>query len=179
VASALQEQAQPRAAPANERMALNVAAMVLAGTAGGLFMHGSTVGIRLRVTHRLDARASLSLLKPQNISHQGDAYRLEMLPLALAAAVEMPGVPGLRLGGGVEGLLIGGERSGREAGLYWSIGPIGRLEYRYAIRTFALMASLQAALHPASWNTAGNAGPLVTVPPWTIGASLGLEFRIF
>ena len=41
------------------------------------------------------------------------------------------------------------------------------------------MSSLQAALHPESWNTAGHGGPLVAVPPWTIGVALGLEFRLF
>jgi len=177
--SAVLEQAQPRVVPADERLALNVAGMVLTDTAGELFMRGVTLGLRLRVTRRLDASAFFTGMKAQNVVRRGDAYQLDMFPFALAAAVEIPGVPTLRVGGGVEGLLVGGERSGREPPPYWSIGPIVRVEHRYAIRTFALMSSLQLALHPASWNTAGNAGPLVTVPQWTLGASLGLEFKLF
>jgi hypothetical protein len=172
-------QAQVPVAPGEERLALNVAAMVLSDTAGNLFMHGPALGLRLRVTHRVDARVSISFLNEQDFNYQGSTYQLGMLPLALAAAVEIPGVPALRVGGGAEGLLIHSERSGEEAPLHWSIGPIARLEHRYAIRTFALMSSLQVALHPRSWNTAGNAGPLVTIPQWTLGASLGLEFKLF
>jgi hypothetical protein len=177
--SAALEQAQPRVAPADERWALNVAGMVLTDTAGDLFMRGVTLGLRLRVTRRLDASAFFTGMKAQNVVHRGDAYQLDMFPLALAAAVDIPGVPTLRVGGGVEGLLVGGERSGQKPPQYWSIGPIARLEHRYAVRAFALMSSLQLALHPTSWNTAGNGGPLVTVPQWTVGASVGLEFKLF
>ncbi len=178
-APALQTQAPPPVAPTEERLALNVASMILSDTAGDLFMKGATIGLRLRLTHRLDARASVSLLHAENIDAQAGA-KLDILPLALAAAVEVPGIPSLRLGGGVEGLVVGGgDSTGLEPPWYWSIGLMSRLEHRYAIRSFALMSSLQVALHPKSWNTAGNAGPLVTVPPWTVAASLGLEFRIF
>ncbi len=178
--SASLEQAQPQVAPADERLALNVAGMVLADPAGDLFMHGATLGIRLRVTRRVDVSAFFTGMAAQKVVRQGEAYQLDMFPLALAAAVEIPSLPSLRLGGGVEGLVISAERSGLDARWqYWSIGPIARLEHRYAIRTFALMSSLQVALHPTSWTTADSAGPLVTIPPWTVGAALGLEFKLF
>ena len=122
-AAAVLEQAPPPVAPTEERLALNVAGMVLADTGGDLFMHGATLGLRLRVTHRLDVSASISGVDAQKIVHRGIAYQLDMLPLTLAAAVAVPGVPTLRVGGGVEGLLIGGERDGREPPMYWSIGP--------------------------------------------------------
>jgi hypothetical protein len=118
-------------------------------------------------------------LKAQDLIQQGTAYKLDMFPFALTAGVAIPGLPIARVGGGVEGLLISGERSGQKAPLYWSIGPIARLEVRHALRSFALMSALQVALHPSSWNTAGDAGPLAAVPRWIVGASFGLEFRLF
>jgi len=175
---AVHEQAQRTAAPADERLALNVAALVLSGPPDGLFMHGSTVGVRVRLTPRLDARASISFLRPENVEQQGISRHLELLPLAASAAVEIPGLPALRAGAGVEGALVGGEVGGHDGPSSWAIGPIARLEYRHAIRSFALMAALQAAAHPAAWNTArGDDAP--AIPLWTVGASLGLEFKVF
>jgi hypothetical protein len=176
---AVEQTAQPKAAPADERLALNVAAMVLAGTSGGVLMHGSTLGLRLRLTHRLDARASICLLRPQNVEQQGTAYHLELLPLAATAAYEIPGVPSLRAGAGVEALLVTGDRDDRDGPSYWAFGPTARVEYRYAIRSFALLSAVQAALHPASWNAGRDDGPRVAIPLWTVGVSLGLEFKVF
>jgi len=176
---AVEQTAQPKAAPADERLALNVAAMVLGGTSGDLFMHGSTLGLRLRLTHRLDARASICLLRPENVVQQGTAYHLELLPLALSAAFEIPGVPALRAGGGLEALLVTGDRDDRDGPSYWAFGPTARVEYRYAIRSFALLTAVQAALHPAPWSAGRDDGPRVAIPLWTVGASLGLEFKVF
>jgi hypothetical protein len=176
---AVQEQAQPRVAPADERLALNLAGMILTDTAANLFTHGPVVGLRLRVTPGLDVRAAISFLGERDFEYRGNVYKLGMLPLTLAAAVEIPGVPSLRAGGGVEGVLIHSERAGQEAPLHWAVGPIARLEHRYAIRTFALISALQGALHPPSWNTARNADSVITVPAWTVGVAVGLEFRIF
>jgi hypothetical protein len=142
-------------------------------------LHGPTVGLRLRLTHSLDVRAAASFLGERDYEYRGNVYKIGVLPLTLAAAVEIPGVPNLRAGGGVEALLIHTERSGQEAPLHWAFGPMARLEHRWAIRTFALISALQAALHPASWNTAGNPESLVTVPAWTVGLAVGLEFKIF
>jgi hypothetical protein len=176
---AVQQPAQPKAAPADERLALNVAAMVVAGSSGDLLMHGSTLGLRLRLTHRLDARASISLLRPENVQQQGKAYHLELLPLALSAAYEIPGVPALRAGGGVEAMLVTGDRDNSDGPSYWAFGPTARVEYRYAIRSFALLSAVQASLHPGSWSAGRDDGPRVAIPLWTMGVSLGLEFKVF
>jgi hypothetical protein len=170
---------KPTAAPADERLALNVAAMVVAGTSGDLVMHGSTLGLRLRLTHRLDARASIALLRPENVEQQGTSYHLELLPLAASVAYEIPGVPSLRAGGGIEALLVTGDRDDRDGPSYWAFGPTARVEYRYGIRSFALFSAVQAALHPASWSAGRDDGPRVAIPLWTVGASLGLEFKVF
>jgi hypothetical protein len=172
-------QAQAPVPPSEQRLALNVAATVLSDTVGGLRGFGPTIGLRLRATRRLDVRASAGLLHDEHNVAQGGA-KLDVLPFAAGAAVAIPRVPSLSLGAGVEALLVAGARDGREAPRYWSFGQILRLEHRYAVRSFALLSSLQVALHPASWNTAGNnTEPFVKLSPWTIGASLGLEFTIF
>jgi hypothetical protein len=151
---------------------------VLAGVSGDLLMHGVALGIRLRLTRRWDARASISFLRPQNIDEQGVRYHLELLPLAVATTAEVPGLPGLRAGAGAEALLVTPEQNG-DGPSSWAIGPMARLEYRYPFRSFALLPSAQAAFHPASWSTAGDSGRLVPVPLWTVGLSVALEFKIF
>jgi len=175
---AVQQQPPQKVPAADERLALNVGPTMLAGVSDDLLMHGLALGIRLRLTRRLDARASISFLRPQNIDEQGVRYHLELLPLAVATTIEVPGLPRLRAGAGAEGLLVTPEQNGGGPS-YWAIGPIARLEYRYALRSFALLPSVQAAFHPASWSTAGDSGPLVAIPLWTVGLSVALEFRIF
>ena len=158
---------------AEARVALNVAALMLVGTSGGLFMHGSTLGVRVLFGRRLDLRAGISFLRPED-----GTYHRELLPLQLSATIDVPRLSGLRAGGGVEAVLVSGDEGARDSPSAWSLGAIGRLEYRHAIRSFALMSSVQAALHPRSWST-GDLAPALAIPPWTLAASLGLEFRIF
>jgi hypothetical protein len=175
-APALQVQAPP--VPADERLALNLAATAVADTAGELRLFGVTLGLRLRATRRLDLRLAAGLLHAEDIASQGGA-KLDVIPLAAGVAVAIPRVPSLRLGAGVEALRVGGARDGREAPRYWALGPNLRLEHRYTTRNLALISAVQAALHPASWTTAGNLEPFVRYSAWTIGGSLGLEFTIF
>jgi hypothetical protein len=99
-------------------------------------------------------------------------------------ASELPRVPALHVGVGLEAVLVSGEVAGRDGPSDWSLGAIGRIEYRHAIRSFALLAAAQAALHPPPWRTgradkSSNPSPMTDMPPWTMGAALGLEFTVF
>jgi hypothetical protein len=163
---------------AEARVALNVAALMLVGTSGGLFMHGSTVGVRVVLGHRVDLRAGISFLRPENGKDRAAAYRRELLPLQLSTTLEVPHLSGLRAGGGMEAVLVSSDAGAGETPSAWSLGAIGRIEYRHAIRSFALMSSVQAALHPRSWSI-GDGAPALAMPPWTLAVSLGLEFRLF
>jgi hypothetical protein len=152
---------------------------MLVAPSGGLAMHGSTLGVRMAVGPRFDLRAGISFLRPQYGEREGVSYHRELFPLQLSTTLALPHLPSLRAGGGVEAFLVSGEEAGRDVAPAWSLGGTGRIEYRHAIRSFALMSSLHAAFHPASWNTNRDPGPLFAIPSWTLGASLGLEFRIY
>ena len=86
----------------------------------------------------------------------------------------------LRAGVGLEASVVDIEDAGREYPSSWSLGALGRAEYRYAIHRFALLGAVQAALHPAAWRT----GPrhlrsASSLPPWTLSLALGMKFTIF
>lgn len=161
-----------------ERLAMNVALTTLGGTTGGLVMFGATVGLRFHVDSRIDVRAAIGLLRPQRVHPDGVFLRRELLPLQLAAVVDVPRVPDLRAGLGVELISIAGDLKGQEMPAAWSPGPIARLEYRRAIRSFALLASVQGAYHHASWIAIGDGNPLFVLSPWTVSGMVGFEFRI-
>jgi hypothetical protein len=169
----------PVAAPRPADLALNVAATVLAGTSGDLFMHGFSIGLRLRFTDRIDARLGAALLKPQNDHQGGVSFHREIMPLHLLVESETPRVPNLHVGLGVEAFVIEGEQNDRSVSNFLSVGAVGRIEYRYAIRSFALLSSLQAGFHPDAWsNVKEGSGPLFEFSRWTLSAALGLEFNI-
>jgi hypothetical protein len=165
------------APPTDERVAFNVAAATLVGTSGGLLMHGAAVGLQVRLASA-ELRAGLSLLRPQHVRTDGVSLRREVLPLQLSATLGVPGLPGVRAGAGVEAISVSGDTQGLEMPAAWSVGGVARVEYRHRIRSFALLAAVQAAYHRASWIAVGNDNPLFVLPPWTVGASLGLEFRL-
>jgi hypothetical protein len=166
------------------RLAIDVSALVLAAPDGDLFMHGATVGTRVRIGHAGQVRAAIALLRPQRRSLVNTPYQRELLPLELVISGEVPRVPALHVGVGLEAVLVSGEVAGRDGPSDWSLGAIGRIEYRYAIRSFALLAAVQAALHPPPWRTgredqSPSPSPMADMPPWTMGAALGLEFTVF
>jgi len=168
----------PPAPPAEERLSLSVAGTSLVGTSGDLLMHGAALGLRLRVTSSLDLRATISLLHPQRVSTDGTHLRRELLPLQIAAMFQVPRLPALHIGGGVEALSVAADTQHREMPSAWSLGGVGRVEYRHPIRSFALLASMQAAYHHVSWIAIGDGNPRFVVPPWTLAAALGLEFKV-
>jgi len=178
-------QVAPPSAPSapvdDARVALDVAAMMLASPGDDhLFMLGSTVGARVRIAPGGELRAGIAFLRPERRWLAGTSYRRELLPLQLALSGQVPQLPALRLGVGVEGILVGVDESGHERPSSWSLGALGRTEYRYAIRSFALLAAAQAALHPASWHTGPrDPQPLAGMPSLTVSLALGLQFTIF
>jgi hypothetical protein len=172
---ALRASAPAPAPPPAERLGVDVAATMLVGTSGGLFMHGSTVGARVRLAPRLDLRAAIAFLRPQNFDHGDGRYHLELLPLQAAVLLAVPRLPGLRAGAGVETYLVTPDEDSRSS---WSMGPIAKLEHRLAIRSFALLSSVQAALHPRSWSIAGDPSAAALLPTWTLSATLGLAFTV-
>jgi hypothetical protein len=182
-APAVQAVAPPAPAPtiADARLGLDVAALLLAAPGGDhLLMHGSTVGARVRIGKSGDVRAGIAFLRPERRTQDGTLYQRELLPLQLVVANHLPRLPALRLGVGAEAVLVGGEESGRERPSSWTLGAIGRVEYRYAIRSFALLAAVQTALHPRPWRTGPRDSlPLAGLPAWTVSTALGLEFTIF
>jgi hypothetical protein len=166
----------PTPAPRPADLALNVAATVLAGTSGDPFMHGFSIGLRLRFTDQIDARLGAALLKPQNEHQGGVSFHRDIMPLHLVVESETPGVPNLHVGLGVEAFVIEIEQNDRN---FLSVGAVGRIEYRYAIRSFALLSSLQAGFHPDDWSTVKEgSGPLFAFSRWTLSVALGLEFNI-
>jgi hypothetical protein len=175
---AIAGQPAPPAPPPEERLALNVAATSLIGSSGDLLMHGATVGVRLRVSHRIDVRAGITLLRPQRTRAEGIFLRRELLPLQLATTVELPGLPSFRAGVGIEALSISADSPAREMPSAWSPGALGRVEYRHPIRSFSLLASMQVAYHHPSWIAIGGENPWFVIPSWTLAAALGLEFRV-
>jgi hypothetical protein len=170
--------ATPEPQVADERLALNVAGTSLVGTSGGLLMHGAAVGLRIHLGRRIDLRAALSLLRPQRVRTEGSFLRRELLPLQLSAMLPFPRLPSFRLGGGVEALAVSADSEHREVPSAWSLGALGRGEYRHPIRAFAFLAAVQVAYHHPSWVALGDGNPLFVVPPWTVTAALGLEFRV-
>ena len=141
-------------------------------------MHGASLGVRVRVSHRLDVRAGITFLRPQRTRVDGISLRRELLPLQLATSVEVPRLPSLRVGGGLEVLAVSADSEHRELAPAWSFGAVGRVEYRHPIRSFALLASMQVAFHHGSWIAGSADNPPFVVPPWTLAAALGLEFRV-
>jgi hypothetical protein len=162
-------------------MGLDVAALLLAAPGDDhLLMRGSTVGARVRIGRGADVRAGIAFLRPERRSVGDTSFQRELLPLQLVVASQLPRLRALRVGVGAEAVLVGGEVSGRERPSSWALGAIGRVEYRHAIRSFALLAALQTALHPPPWRTGPRDPlPLAGVPLWTMSAALGLEFTIF
>ncbi|HET6148083.1 MAG TPA: hypothetical protein VFH68_11185 [Polyangia bacterium] len=182
-APAVQAAPPPRAPTVDDaRLGLDVAALVLAAPPGDhhLLMYGSTVGARLRLGQNGDVRAGIAFLHPERQSRAGIRYQRELQPMELVVASSLPRLRALRVGVGAQATLASGEESGRERPSSWAFGPIGRLEYRHAIRSFALLAALQIAMHPPRWHTGPRDPlPLAGVPPLTMSAGLGLEFTIF
>jgi hypothetical protein len=166
------------ATPLNPRLALNVAAMGLAGLSGGLFTPGLTVGLDVPLGHGVNLRGGISFLRPQHVHSEGAAVHRELLPLQITGTIRIPGLSALRGGAGLDAIWLSTEDEGRELPSVWSFGAIGRAEYRRPIRSFAMVASVQVAYHRAAWTLFGDPDAAFWLPSWTIGAALGLEFKI-
>jgi hypothetical protein len=161
-----------------ERLSFDVAATVLLGTSGELFMQGVLVGARTALGSRLDVRASIALLRPQNVHQSGPPYHREVFPMRLLATLAPPKLSAIRAGGGVEGLSVSDDVAGQESPPSWAIGPLVWLEYRHAFHGFALFAGAHAAFHPPAWTLRGDSPRPLPYPSWTLGASVGLGFGI-
>jgi hypothetical protein len=165
--------------PGQERLALSVAATSLVGASGGLLMHGVAVGVKVRVSPRVGVGIGISLLRPQRVRSAGISLRREVMPLQLSTTIALPSLSAVRLGAGVEGIAVSGDSQGREMPPAWSLGVLGRAEYRHRIRSFALMAALQLTYHHREWSAADHDTPSsFAIPRWTVAGALGLEFQV-
>ena len=100
-------------------------------------------------------------------------------PLDASTTLALPWLPGIRAGAGLQAFLLTGDVGGADGPYAWSFGTTGTVEYRHAVRSFVLTSAVQALFHPLSWRTSGQGDPMVAVPVWSLGVSLGLEFNVF
>ena len=165
----------PAPTPTETRLALSIGATTLIGTTGDLFVYGLAVGARVALGPRVDLRAGFSMLGPQRSSVDGVPFTREVRTIALSSTIRLPHFTRLRAGGGLESMYV----ITNEKDAAWSVGMVGKVEARYAIHNFALLAAAQAAYHPAGWRRAMATPESFLAPPWTVGATLGIEFRLF
>jgi hypothetical protein len=164
------------AAPA-ERLALEVAGTVLGGVTNDLFTGGISLGLRMPVGQRFDLRLRTALLRPARGEVDGLRYERDLLPVDAMVTTAIPRTPNLRAGAGVAAVRVTDDDP--RAGSVWAFGATGRAEYRLPVRGFAVTAALQGSLLPRAWRLIAARDGQFALPPWTLGASLGLEFPLF
>jgi hypothetical protein len=169
--------APPPAAVRPTRLALEVAGTVLGGLSGDLVTEGLTLGMRLPLAGWLDLRLRSGLLRPTRHRDHDGRYDRDLLPVDLMMTTTIPGLPGLRAGAGIGALHAGDDEAG--AGSVWAPGVTGRVEYRRAVGSFAVVAGLEAAWRPRLARVTTAPDARFEVPAWVAAACLGMEFAVF
>ncbi len=163
----------PSSKPAAEpHLCLAVGGIFLAGFQPRLVTGGIDLALRASLPHKAEAELGVTYL---NDTHSGGRlYRQELRPFRLLASIATPWLPGLRAGLGAELIALDVDQNSYDAALLWSLGALARAEYRVAVKSIGVTASLAGAFHPG-----GDDDALFRYPPWSLMATLGLYFRVF